>query len=241
MKPQHTVMLFAAGRGERMRPLTDHTPKPLLEVGGKPLIAWQIERLRDGGFRRIVINLTWLGEQIEQALGDGVELGVEIVYSREPDALETAGGIVRALPLLGDQPFAAVSADIYTTYDYSRLARVCDEMTVQHPDRSAHLVLVDNPAFHPQGDMALQAGRIRREGEKLTYANFAVFHPALFADLPKQQKIKLFPWLYGFADQGRVTGEHFRGVWENLGTPDQLQALNRRLADNPLIAFGEPS
>ena len=227
------AMILAAGRGQRMRPLTDATPKPLLAVGGKPLIVWQIERLAAGGWRDIVINTGWLGAQIPAALGDGAAFGVRLRYSPEPsEAYETGGGIATALPLLGAAPFVAVSADIYTTFDYARLHAVARSIADDPQRTVAHLVLTPNPEHNRAGDMALDAeGRIRREGDRLNYGNIGVFHPALFADRPREQAWKLFPWLYGAADAGRVSGEVFSGPWHNVGTPEQLAALDAQCRD----------
>jgi MurNAc alpha-1-phosphate uridylyltransferase len=224
------AMILAAGRGERLRPLTDAKPKPLLEAGGRALIEWQIERLAAAGFAEIVVNHAHLGSLIEEALGDGRRFGVRIRYSPETPALETAGGIVKALPLLGSGPFAVVSGDIHTDYDYARLEEPLASIAEKPATHAAHLVLVDNPAFHPQGDMGLAGGRIAREGPKLTYGNIAVFHPSLFRDIVPGTWLKLFPWLYRFVDEGRVTGEHYQGPWDNVGTADQLAALDRRLS-----------
>ena len=227
------AMILAAGRGERMRPLTDATPKPLLAVGGKALIVWQVERLVAGGFNELVVNHAWLGEQIEAALGDGSVFGARIAYSREGEALETAGGVVTALPVLTrdaiDEPFAVVSADLYTDFDYARLAVPVAALRARYPQLAAHLVLTDNPQHHPHGDMALVDGVIAREGVLLNYANIGVFHPRVFDDLPRGEKLKLFPWAYRLVDDHRVSGEYFRGVWENIGTRAQLDALDRRL------------
>ena len=224
------AMILAAGRGERMRPLSDRCPKPLLEAGGKPLIVWQIERLAAAGIVRIVINHSHLGGLIEQALGDGSALGVRIDYSPEPEALETLGGIVQALPLLGADPFVVVSGDIYTEFDFD-LLRESAEAIAARPDRTcAHLVLVGNPSFHLQGDMALAQGRIDPDGTpKLTYANIGVFHPGLFAGIAPGHPARLFPWLYSHAGQGLVSGQRHDGVWENIGTPQQLAELDARL------------
>ncbi|WP_082454202.1 N-acetylmuramate alpha-1-phosphate uridylyltransferase MurU [Thiomonas bhubaneswarensis] len=224
-------MILAAGRGQRMRPLTDATPKPLLAVGGKPLIVWQIERLAAGGWRDIVINTGWLGEQIPAALGDGGTWGVRLRYSPEPaDAYETGGGIATALSLLGDAPFLVVSGDIYTSFDCARLQPVARAIAADPQRTVAHLVLTPNPEHNPDGDMALDAqGRIRREGERLNYGNIGVFHPALFAGQPRAQAWKLFPWLYCAVDAGRVSGEVFSGIWHNVGTPEQLAALDAQL------------
>jgi len=225
-----SAIILAAGRGERMRPLTDATPKPLLPVGGKPLVAWLLERLAAAGIRDVVINHAHLGERLEAALGDGSRWGVRIAWSREGTALETAGGIANALGMLGERPFLAVSADIYTDFDFSRLAEVAGDIATRPDRRAAHFVLVDNPPFHPAGDMGLAQGRVRREGPLLTYANIGVFHPSLFAGIAPGTHLRLFPWAYRFVDEGRVTGERFEGAWENVGTPGQLAALDRRLS-----------
>ena len=224
-------MILAAGRGERMRPLTDACPKPLLAVGGKPLIVWQIERLAAGGWRDLVINTGWMGAQIPAALGDGSAWGVRLRYSPEPaQAYETGGGIATALPLLGTAPFLVVSADIYTPFDYASLHAAAETLAADPQRTAAHLVLTPNPEHNRGGDMALDAqGRIRREGARLNYGNIGVFHPALFAGQPRAQAWKLFPWLYGAADAGRVSGEVFSGPWHNVGTPEQLAALDAKL------------
>jgi MurNAc alpha-1-phosphate uridylyltransferase len=225
-----SALILAAGRGERMRPLTDSIPKPLLRAGGKPIIEWQVERLAMAGFTDLVVNHSHLGQLIERALGDGRRMGVRIRYSHEVRALETAGGVAQALPLLAREPFVVVSGDIHTSFDYGSLAPRM-EAILRHPERNcAHFVLVDNPPWHSAGDMALEGGRVVREGAKLTYGNIGVFHPALFADIAPGTWLKLFPWAYRFVDEGRVTGEHFRGEWDNVGTPAQLAALDRRLA-----------
>ncbi len=224
------VLILAAGRGERMRPLTDATPKPLLPAGGRPLIDWQLASLARAGVRRVVINHAHLGERLEAAVGDGSRWGLRVDWSREGTALETAGGIAKALALLGDEPFLVVSGDIYTDYDYSRLGAVAEAIARDPGRRAAHFVLVANPSWHPAGDMALEGGLVRREGARLTYANIAVFHPALFADIAPGTHLRLFPWAYRFVDEGRVTGELFGGDWENVGTPAQLAALDRRLS-----------
>lgn len=223
------AFILAAGRGERMRPLTDGTPKPLLEVGGKPLLAWQLERLAAAGIRDVVINHAHLGGQLEAGIGDGSRWGVRIAWSPEAPALETAGGIANALGLLGTYPFVVVSGDIYTDFDFSRLAAAAAGIASNPARRAAHFVLVDNPPFHAAGDMGLAGGLVRREGPLLTYANIAVFHPALFADIAPGTRLRLFPWAYRFVEEGRVTGERFAGDWENLGTPEQLAQLDRRL------------
>ncbi len=228
-------MILAAGRGARMRPLTDRVPKPLLAVGGKPLIVRQVERLVAAGITDLVINHAWLGAQIEEALGDGGCLGARIAWSREGEALETAGGIVTALPLLeagaANAPFVVVSADILSGFDYARLFAVADRIGSGWPRHAAHLVAVDNPPFHPCGDLAIVDGLVRRDGTpRLTYANIAVFHPRVFGGLPAHASIKLFPWAFALADEGRMSGERFDGPWHNVGTSEQLAALDRSLA-----------
>jgi len=228
------ALIFAAGRGERMRPLSDQTAKPLLSAGGKRLIEWQIEALARAGVHELVINLAHLADTFEPVLGDGLHYGVRIAYSREgstaEEALETLGGIVKALPLLGPTPFVAVSGDIVTDFDYRHLQAHAQAIALGAAD--AHLVLVDNPPFHPGGDMGLADGRISRTLPWLTYANIAVLSPRLFAAEAPGKK-KLFPWLYPFADSGRVTGERHAGRWFNVGTPADLDALDRELRERP--------
>jgi MurNAc alpha-1-phosphate uridylyltransferase len=232
---KYRALVFAAGRGARMRPLTDHTPKPLLTVQGKPLIIWQIEALARAGFTQLVVNTAWHGAQVQAALGDGGAWGVQIRYSHEgddeADALETRGGIRYALALLGDAPFVTVSSDIFTDYDYRRLYAPLEALARREID--AHFVLADNPAFHLEGDFAIRDGHATRQGTpqhpRLNYGNIACWHPALFAALPPREKARLFPWADSFVAAGRVTAEHHRGVWENLGTADELAALNARL------------
>jgi MurNAc alpha-1-phosphate uridylyltransferase len=219
-------MILAAGRGERMRPLTDHTPKPLLPVGGKPLIEWHVERLAAAGVRDIVINHAWLGTQIEAALGDGSRWGVRIAYSPEAVALETAGGIAQALHLLGAEPFLLISADIYTDYPFRQLVDVAVAMT--HDDkREAHVVMVNNPTYHPVGDWALRDGRIDPMGEdKLCYANLAVLKPAIVAEVTPGSSARLGPILAAAATAGQVSGEHYDGGWYNVGNPEELAAAD---------------
>lgn len=224
------ALIFAAGRGERMRPLSDTTAKPLLMAGGRRLIEWQIAALVRAGATRIVINTAHLAAQIEDTLGDGGRYGVQLVYSREgeraEDALETLGGLVHARALLGAAPLIVVGGDIVTDFDYARLlARVAP---LARGELDAHLVLVDNPPFHPRGDMALAHGRIALDGARLTYASIGVFTPRLFFGLPAA-RAKLFPWLYTHAAAGRVSGEHYRGRWTNVGTPQELAQLDREL------------
>jgi MurNAc alpha-1-phosphate uridylyltransferase len=224
------ALILAAGRGERMRPLTDHMPKPLLAVGGKPLIAWQVERLVAAGFDDLVVNHSHLGAQIEAAMGDGRRFGGRIRYSHEPQALETAGGVAQALPLLGDAPFVIVSADIYTEFDFTRLASPIAEITRDPARTAAHFVMVDNPPWDAAGvDKSVHHGRIARGVGRLTYGNIAVFHPGPFREIAAGTRLKMFPWAYRFVDDGRVSGERFAGVWDNIGTPEQLAALDARL------------
>ena len=215
-------MILAAGLGTRMRPLTDHTPKPLLRAGGKALIDWHIDALREAGFHELVINTAWLGEQIETALGDGGDRGVEIVYSREGTPLETAGGIRRALSLLGERPFAVINGDIWTDFDYRHLRR--------EPTGLAHLVLVDNPAHNPGGDFALaDDGKVTDNGaHRLTFAGIGVYRPALFQALADGEA-RLAPLLRDAMAEGRVSGEHHRGRWFDIGTPQRLDELDRML------------
>lgn len=221
-------MILAAGRGERMRPLTDKLPKPLLQVGGKALIVWQIERLCAAGITDIVINHSYLGHMIEAALGDGRRLGVNIAYSREAEALETAGGVAYALHLLGTQAFAVLSADIHTDYDYGNLARSSESLLQR--DRLGHLILVDNPSFHPRGDFALDADCVARDGpQRYTYANIGVFRPEFFAAVRAGSRAPMLPLLLAAIDASRLGGEHYQGVWDNIGSPAQLASLDRRL------------
>ncbi|APZ41876.1 N-acetylmuramate alpha-1-phosphate uridylyltransferase MurU [Acidihalobacter ferrooxydans] len=213
------AMILAAGRGERMRPLTDHTPKPLLPVGGRPLIEHHLLRLAAAGYRDIVINLAWLGDQIRATLGNGAHYGLRIHYSQEPDgALETAGGIHHALPLLGAGPFLVVNGDIW-----------CDHPLTPHDPGGdlAHLVLVDNPPQHPHGDFALHGTRIRpHDDNRLTYSGIGYYRPELFADVPDGPQ-PLAPLLRHAISADRISGEHHHGLWADVGTPDRLHALNR--------------
>lgn len=228
------ALIFAAGRGERMRPLTDMTPKPLLVAGGKRLIEWQIDALVRAGVRELVINTAHLATAIEATLGDGSRFGARIEYSREgttaEEALETLGGIIKALPLLAprgsDRPFIAVSGDIVTDFDYRCL--IAHAQAIEMGAVDSHLVLVENRPSHPGGDMGLADGRISQHPPLLTYANIGVFAPRLFRSEAPVKK-KLFPWLYAFAARGRVTGERFDGIWHNVGTPDELAALDALL------------
>jgi len=218
------AFILAAGRGERMRPLTDHTPKPLLPAGGKPLIVWHLERLAAAGFREIVINHAHLGSLIEQTLGDGSQWGLHIQYSPEPPgALETAGGIASALPLLGDQPFLVVNGDVYCDLDFGRFAGWTAGM--------AHLVMVENPAHHTAGDFSLDGERVTyANGEQtLTYAGIGVFSPAFFADVQPGTVMKLRPLLDAAIATGTLTGERYTGRWVDVGTPERLAELDQEL------------
>ncbi|WP_085317774.1 N-acetylmuramate alpha-1-phosphate uridylyltransferase MurU [Derxia lacustris] len=226
------AMILAAGRGERMRPLTDDCPKPLLPVAGRPLIARQIDALRAAGITDIVINTAWRGERLVQALGDGGALGVTIAWSHESEALETGGGIATALPLLGAEPFIAVSGDVFADYDYAALAARAPALIGDHSD--VHLVLVPNPDFHPGGDFALgEGGRLARRAAgaaSYTFGNIGLYHPRLFAGRAPNVRFKLLELYLAAIDAGRAGAELFEGAWHNLGTPDQLAALDRELA-----------
>jgi N-acetyl-alpha-D-muramate 1-phosphate uridylyltransferase len=229
------AMILAAGRGERLRPLTDTTPKPLLKVGGKALVEWQIDRLAAAGISEIVINHAWLGEQFLKALGDGSRWGVTIRYSAEHEALETIGGIVKARSLLGNQPFIVTSGDVYSDYDYQKLIGIGRTIGTAFPNHVAHFVLADNPSFNLAGDMALVAGKAALTGEKLNYAGIAVYHPRLFDEFAEARRQKLFPWAFQFVNEGRVSAEHHRGVWVNVGTVEQLQELDARLQSEVIL------
>ena len=213
------AMLLAAGRGERLRPYTDHTPKPLLAVGGKPLIVRHLEALVGAGVREVVINLSWLGEQLRAALGTGERFGVRIQYSEEPDGpLEVGGGIFRALPLLGAAPFLVVNADTFTTFQFARLAIA--------PPALAHLVLVPNPAHHPRGDFCLRDGAVSEAAApRLTYAGIGLYRPELFAQCAPG-RFPLLPLLRSAIAAGRLSGERFDGAWVDVGTAERLAALN---------------
>ncbi|HQR59935.1 MAG TPA: nucleotidyltransferase family protein [Methylophilaceae bacterium] len=218
------AMILAAGRGERMRPLTDHTPKPLLPVGGKPLIAWHIERLAAAGFRELVINHAHLGIQIESALGNGSRFNVSIQYSPEGEALETAGGIANALPLLGEAPFLVVNGDIFTDYDFARLNHSLGEGLL------AWLVLVDNPDHNGNGDFSLWGNRLTEQGREMhTFSGIGVYHPALFASVQHGAKAKLAPLLREAMRSGKVGGEYYGGRWTDVGTPQRLAELDATL------------
>ena len=220
------AMILAAGRGERMRPLTDTTPKPLLLAGGKPLIEWHLERLAASGFREVVINHAHLGAQIEAALGDGSRFGLHIEYSPEPPgALETAGGIAHALPLLGKDSFLVVNGDVWCDWDFSR----AHQLTTKH----AHLVFVSNPPQHASGDFCLDGETVRYAssgiGPTLTYAGTGVFSPDLFAAVPRGAVMKMRPLLDAAIARAIVSGEHHGGRWVDVGTPQRLTELDHTL------------
>lgn len=218
-------MILAAGRGERMRPLTDNTPKPLLKVAGKMLIEYHLEKLKAAQITEVVINHAWLGYKIEQALGDGSQYGLMIEYSAETEALETAGGIINALPLLGDELFIAINGDVYCDYDFSNLPSSIAGL--------AHLVLVDNPPHHPGGDFSLtQSGLVEQTGEnKQTFSGIGIYHPDLFQNNLKG-KLALAPVLRQAMNQHQVSGESYQGIWHDIGTPERLKELNLSLSGN---------
>jgi MurNAc alpha-1-phosphate uridylyltransferase len=218
LKPTH-AMILAAGRGERMRPLTDHTPKPLLEAGGKPLIQYHVEALARAGMVNLVVNHAHLGEQIESFLGEGSRWGVSISYSPEPPgALETGGGIFNALPLLGDSPFLVVNGDIWCDYDFSHVTCA--------GERLAHLILVANPEHNPAGDFQLRDGVVgNAEAGRLTFSGVGMYDPELFSGC-KPGSFPLAPLLRQAADDGLVSGEHYRGGWIDVGTPQRLKELD---------------
>ena len=220
------AMILAAGRGERMRPLTDHTPKPLLEAGGRPLIAWQLQALADAGITDVVVNCAWLGAKLREGVAACTPPGVDVIFSDEGrQALETGGGIFHALPLLGDAPFVVVNGDVWCDYPVVRLPEA--------PLGLAHLVLVDNPPHHPQGDFVLRRGRVYNAGgPRLTYGGVAVLDPALFAGC-EPGAFPLAPLLRAAADKGAVSGEHHRGHWWDVGTPGRLAELDQWLRNRP--------
>jgi MurNAc alpha-1-phosphate uridylyltransferase len=250
------ALLLAAGRGQRMRPLSDTVAKPLLPAGGRRLIEWQIDAMVRAGIADIVINTAHLAAQIEEALGDGTHYGARLRYSREGvhagDALETLGGIVKALPLLGAEPFVIASSDIVTDFDYAQLA--APAAAIARGDLDAHLVLVENPPYHPQGDMGMMPGMmpgmipgtvpgegatfapgpaagtalVTRAAPLLTYANIGVLAPRLFAGLAPE-RARLFPWLYASVDRGRVGAQRWQGRWWNVGTPQDLAMVDKIL------------
>jgi MurNAc alpha-1-phosphate uridylyltransferase len=228
------AMILAAGRGERMRPLSDETPKPLLRAGGKTLIAWQVEALARGGFRDIAINVSHHADAIVAALGDGASFGVRIRYSREAEPLETAGGVATASDLLAPGPILIVSADVFARFDFATLRPRVAAMRNGTAGSRVHLVMVPNPAYHPQGDFALVDGRIEeRDGERLTFGNIGLYDSALFRELPRGVKLKMLPLYREWIGRRIVSGERYDGPWANIGTPADLAALDASLATPP--------
>lgn len=223
------AMILAAGLGNRMRPLTLYTPKPLLEVGGKPLIVWHIEKLKKIGVTEIVINSAWLADKLISSLGDGSKFGVDIRWTREDEGLETAGGIINALPLLGTDPFILVNGDVWTTMDFEALRHI------KLNDDLAHIVLVDNPKQHPEGDFTLWDGRAFTfdqdvTGENLTFSGVSVIHPKLFDGL-ESGKRPLAPLLKQAMHNQRISGEKLKGAWVDVGTPERLMELDLQIRE----------
>jgi MurNAc alpha-1-phosphate uridylyltransferase len=232
------AMILAAGRGERMRPLSDATPKPLLSAGGKPLVVWQIERLVAAGFAQIVINVAHLGGIIETTLGDGRQFGATIRYSREVEPLEVAGGIATALPLLGDAVVLVVSGDIHADYDYASLLARAGAMAATDRAPHLHMVMVPNPAYHPGGDFVLTRDRLTLDGmdgaKRTTFGNIALYRTSLFRELPRGKKLKMLPFYRDWIARGWATGELFVGRWANVGTVAELASLDSQLLGNDL-------
>ncbi|XOV80859.1 MAG: N-acetylmuramate alpha-1-phosphate uridylyltransferase MurU [Aestuariibacter sp.] len=229
MSGPSTAMILAAGRGERMMPLTDHTPKPLLQVRGRPLISYHLDKLAALGYDRVVINHAWLGEKIEKTLGDGSQFGLQIVYSAEKLVLETAGGIAKALPLLGNKPFLVVNGDVWSDFDFGLLNALPTGYLAQ-------LVMVENPEHHPAGDFVLSKGDIRMptaaptnpqpDVETYTFSGMALYDPAFFANVAVEKQA-LAPILKQHIANGRVSGILHSGQWCDVGTPQRLAALNQ--------------
>lgn len=227
------AMILAAGLGNRMRPLTLYKPKPLLEVGGKALIVWHIEKLKKIGVTEIVINSAWLADILIGTLGDGSQFGVTIRWTREDEGLETAGGIINALALLGDQPFILVNGDVWTTFDFASL------LDVNLANDLAHLVFVNNPEQHPQGDFTLANGRAytfdqNQQGENLTYSGVAVINPKMFDGL-EQGKRPLAPLLKQGMLDGKISAEKMQAAWVDVGTPERLTALDLQIRQGEYI------
>jgi N-acetyl-alpha-D-muramate 1-phosphate uridylyltransferase len=224
------AMILAAGRGDRMRPLSDTRPKPLLDVGGKPLILWQIEALARAGFVDLVVNAAHCADALIAFLGDGSRWQVRIRCSREPEPLETAGGIATASPLLAPGPVLIVSGDIWTRFDYGSLAARIETMASVPSSPRVHLVMVPNPPYHPAGDFVLAGERVMLGAEdRLTFGNIGVYDAALFRELPRGVKLKMLPLYHQWIAHGLVSGERFDGPWANVGTPGDLAALDARL------------
>ena len=221
------AMILAAGLGNRMRPLTLYKPKPLLEVGGKALIVWHIEKLKNIGVTEIIINSAWLADVLISTLGDGSQFGVTIRWTRENQGLETAGGIINALPLLGAEPFILVNGDVWTTFDFASL------LDVNLNDDLAHLVFVANPEQHPNGDFTLADGRAytfdqQQQGENLTFSGVSIIHPKMFDGL-ENGKRPLAPLLKQGMSDGRVSAEKMQSAWVDVGTPERLTALDLQI------------
>jgi len=224
------AMILAAGRGERMRPLTETRPKPLLEVGGKALIVWQIERLVSAGFDDLVINVAHLAVEIEAALGDGKRFGATIRYSREPFPLEVAGGIATALPVLGEGVIPIVSADLYTNYDYSALHARLAKMAAASQPPHLHMVMVPNPEYHSDGDFALERGRLTlTAAPRLTFGNIALYRTSLFSGMSRGVRLRILPLYRDWIRRGWASGELYTGPWVNVGTAAELDRLDRAL------------
>ncbi len=223
------AMILAAGRGERMRPLTDTTPKPLLKIGDKTLIEHHLVNLSENGFKQVVINLSYLGNQIQEALGDGERYGVSIIYSDEgADALETGGGIYQSLPLLGNEPFVVVNADIWCAYPIKPV--------IIHAGDLAHLILVDNPPQHLGGDFFLSGDKLSmHEGRRLTFSGIGYYRPELFEG-SRPGKFPLAPLLHKAISDKQVSGTHYTGQWSDIGTPDRLQHLLDSLEKAGLVS-----
>lgn len=217
------AMILAAGRGERLRPLTDETAKPLIKVAGMSLIEYHLDNLADAGFKEVIINTAWQAEKIHQQLEDGRKYGVSIIYSDEGTALDTAGGIINALPLLGNEPFLVINGDIWCDYDFTELAGL-------EENKQAHLILVDNPYHNEKGDFALEQGLIRNSGESMhTYSGIGIYSPDFFAE---QQPgiLPLAPILRKKCEQDLVSGQLYDGLWTDVGTIERLQDLEQQLA-----------
>jgi len=211
-----TAMILAAGRGERMRPLTDFTPKPLLKINGKAIIEYHLEKLAQVHFEKVVINHHWLGEQIETTLGNGQKYGIEILYSKETELLETGGGIFQALPLLGKEPFLVVNGDIWSDFSFNRSLQI---------EKLAHLILVDNPSHNLKGDFGLENGFVTNQPQ-FTFSGIGIYHPDLFRDC-QSGRFPLAPILRQTISDQKVTGEHFNGQWFDIGTPQRLSEIEQ--------------
>lgn len=219
------AMILAAGRGERLRPLTDHTPKPLIGVGGQTLISYHLQHLAQAGFREVVINISHLGEKIHSTLGDGSEWGLQVQYSTEPEqALDSGGGIQQALQWLGNAPFAVINADIFTAYPFTRLRAVkCNH---------AHVIMVPNPTHHPQGDWGINGGRMDPDGDpRFTFSGISVYHPRFF-ESAQAGRFSVVPMLVAAARQKYITAELYQGDWHDIGTAERLESLRQRHDQN---------